>query len=77
MIPPLFTLYGLKWRLEQFSWNIERWRSDVAFWFVKRLPRWVRYYTVVSAAAEATTGQYSDTVVPELTTTELIQRMPR
>ena len=46
-------------------------------WLAQRLPRRLRYWSVIVAGAEATTGQYSDTEVPSLTLMEALMRIER
>lgn len=45
-----------------------------AYWLARRLAARVVYYCGVRIIAHATTGKYSDTVVPELTATECLRR---
>lgn len=42
---------------------------------VKLLPYRVRYWTVIMAAAKATTGPYSHEEAPGVTITKILQRM--
>ena len=42
--------------------------------FVQLLPARLVYWCIVWAAAYATTGKYSDTVLPELTVVDLVKR---
>lgn len=39
-----------------------------------RLPRWLVYWATIRLGAEATTGRYGDTVVPELRFMEALKR---
>ena len=41
------------------------------------LPRRLVYWATIRLAAEATTGQYNDTIVPELTVTEALRLWDR
>jgi len=46
----------------------------VWFWLSGRSPRRLIYFCGIRLAAHATTGHYSDTVVPELTIMEALER---
>lgn len=56
-------------------WALRAKREDMLFWIGRHMPRSVRYYTTVVSCAEATTGQYGDTLVPELTMMEMLKRV--
>jgi len=43
-------------------------------WIAWRLPRWLVKWATVRLCGHATTGRYSSTVVPELTTMEALRR---
>lgn len=43
-------------------------------WIAWHLPRHVVYFCLIRGWAHATTGQYSDTVVPEIAMDEVIRR---
>ena len=45
--------------------------------FVNKLPRRLVYWCAVRVAVEATTGQYSNQIVPELTAMDALQRFDR
>ncbi len=55
-------------------WWKSDWRNRVASWIAWRLPRRVVGWCAVRVAAHATTGEYSDTIVPDLTALDAIQR---
>lgn len=38
-------------------------------------PKKLRYFITIDAIAKATTGEYSDTVVPDLTAMEVVKRI--
>lgn len=44
------------------------------FWLAWKLPRKLVYFCTVRAVASATTGKWSNQVVPELTAMDAIQR---
>jgi hypothetical protein len=46
-------------------------------WLAQRLPRRLRYWTVIVAGAEATTGEWADTEVPALLLPDLLKRIER
>lgn len=43
-------------------------------WTANKLPRWLAYWAAIRVATHATTGEYSDQVVPELSFTEGLER---
>ena len=49
-------------------------KDRAARWVANHLPARVAYFTAIRVAAYATTGQYSDTVVPSLGALEAIVR---
>ena len=59
--------------------DYEYWREQMALnlwlFFTRCIPAKARYWIVVNASVEATTGAYSSTVVPELTMMEMINRI--
>lgn len=63
----------------QYLWTDRRYlllRRREAFvrWVVWRLPRTVVMWCYIRVGAHATTGQYGDTVVPELGMMDALQR---
>ena len=44
------------------------------YWFVRLLPKKLLYFCFMKVMAHATTGEYGDTVVPELTGMDAIKR---
>lgn len=50
-------------------------REAILFWLAQHMPRSLRYYATIMAAAEATSGKWSNTVVPELTVTDMLRRI--
>ena len=59
------------------DFNYWREKKALSLWlaFTKCIPAKARYWIVVEASVRATTGKFSDTVVPELTMMEMIQRI--
>ena len=49
-------------------------RTKVALWFVGLLPHWVVYWCGIKLASHATTGEYSDQIVPELGMMDALRR---
>jgi hypothetical protein len=44
-------------------------------WTARLVPRSLRYWVVIQSISEATTGPYSNTVVPELTAMDMLKRI--
>ena len=44
-------------------------------WLTRCLPHRLRYWCVIDAGGYATTGQYSKTLVPEVTFMEVLKRI--
>lgn len=53
---------------------IERLIEKFTQWLAWRLPRRLVYWCAIRVMANATTGQYADTIVPELTAVESLRR---
>ena len=49
-------------------------KVNLYFWFVHRLPAKIRYFCFMDVMAHSTTGKYGNTIVPELSGMEAIQR---
>lgn len=49
-------------------------RERFLFWIAWRLPKSIVYLCGIRLWAHATTGQYGNTVVPEITASEVMQR---
>jgi hypothetical protein len=47
----------------------------LALWLARRVPRWLCYWITLDAIAKATSGRYSDTVVPDLRAMEVLKRI--
>ncbi|WP_068059197.1 hypothetical protein [Nocardia xishanensis] len=58
------------------SWRY-RTVSDTCQWVAHRLPARLRYFAAIDVGAYATTGQYDDTLVNELTLMEAVDRFAR
>ena len=52
---------------------MEKLLQTIAYWTPKKL----RYFIVIDAWAKTTTGKYSDTVVNELTVSDMVERLEK
>jgi len=46
-------------------------------WLGRKMPRKLRYWATIQSCVEATTEQYSDTIVTELTVDKLLARIQK
>lgn len=53
-----------------------KWRDSLIRKIVWRLPKRLVMWSYIRVAAYATTGEYSDTVVPELSMMDALKRWP-
>ena len=51
--------------------------DDFWLWLARKLPRRLRYWAVIVAGAEATTGKWGDTEAPALLLPDLLKRIDR
>ncbi len=51
-------------------------RDNFCLWFVKKLPKRIRYWVYISILADATTREYSGTIVTDITAMEVLDRIP-
>lgn len=69
----------MKKRLWWLWWDVRYWAKRRAeallMWTANRMPRKLRYWTTVMSCAEATTGRYSNTVVTDLSITDMLKRI--
>lgn len=65
------------WYRWVFKYEVHRKQERLLLWFVSRLPREVVYRACIRVGADATTGAYSNQIVPELTFFEAIERWPK
>lgn len=49
-------------------------KQKIMMWVVDRLPKVIVYLCFIKVVALATTGKYSNTVVPEITAMEALKR---
>ncbi len=49
-------------------------KEKLQLWFAWRMPRWLVYYCSIRLMSSATTGKYSNTIVPELTAMDALDR---
>ena len=55
-------------------YNYSKLSEKVAMWLVWQLPRRLVYWCAIRLVAHATTGDYSNTVVPDLSAMDAIRR---
>ena len=49
-------------------------KEKIILWFIWKLPKCVIYWASIRLIAHATTGQHSNTIVPELSAMDALQR---
>lgn len=49
-------------------------KEKIVTWIAWHLPKSIVYWSTIRAGVYATTGEYSDTIVPEISYTEVLQR---
>lgn len=49
-------------------------KEKMILWFIWKLPRFVIYWASIRLISNATTGQYGNTIVPELSAMDALQR---
>ena len=57
-----------------WKYEIRRITGKMLLWFVWRLPKRVVYWCGIRMCAHATTGEYSNTVVPDLSMMDMVER---
>lgn len=62
------------WRLRMWR---EHWGVKTGVWLGYRMPMWLKYWCANDLVAKATTGEYGDTIVPELTAMDMLKRTGR
>lgn len=63
--------YKYRWyRYQMYKW----WHDILPSWVANKLPKKVAYWAAIRVGAHATTGKYSDTLVPDLTFMDTLQR---
>lgn len=58
-------------------WRLQKLPDDVCLWIGRRLPRRLAYWVLIDQCARATTGEYSNTIVPEVTAMTVVDRVSR
>jgi hypothetical protein len=61
-------------RVEAKYWYVERPAHKLMLWFVWKLPRKLVMWCYIRVGAHATTGKFGDTLVPEITMMDALQR---
>lgn len=56
-------------------WNVSQAKERVLLWLARKMPRSLRYWATIVAGAEATTGKYGNTIVPELKFVDVLKRI--
>jgi hypothetical protein len=72
---PWRTKLSVKWNWLWY-YNVTHRREKLFGWFVSRLPRELVYRAAFRVGADATTGAYSNQIVPELTFMDAMERWP-
>lgn len=49
-------------------------KENIQMWFAWHLPKWLVKWAAIRLMAHATTGQYSSTIVPNLTAIDALKR---
>lgn len=63
--------YKLRWwRYRVYKW----WHDQLPGWIANKLPRKVAYWATIRVGANATTGKYSNQVLPELLFMDALKR---
>lgn len=62
------------WKVKAFKY---RTITNFTQWLAHKLPARLRYFAAIDVVAYATTGQHSNTVVPDLTAMEAIKRFEK
>lgn len=50
-------------------------RDKFMLWLARRIPRSIRYWCVIVAGAEASSGKYSDQIVPDMLYMDVLKRI--
>ena len=58
----------------ELKYQIHKRYERALLWFVWRLPRTIVKWSYIRVAANATTGRYENTIVPELSMMDALQR---
>lgn len=61
--------------LFNLRYEARKWRDKIMIKIVWALPRRLVYWCAIRVMATATTGEYSSTIVPELTGMEALKRV--
>lgn len=57
-----------------FKYEARKMKDKLQMWVAWKLPKWLVYQASIRLVANATAGQYSQTVVPELTAMDALKR---
>jgi hypothetical protein len=64
----------MKTSLIEIKYEIHKRAEKLMRWFVWKLPRKLVMWCYIRVAAHATTGKFGNTIVPEITMMEALQR---
>lgn len=64
--------YWTRW--VHLKYEIGRKAHRVFLWFIWRLPKSIAYWSAIRVGAHATTGEYGNTIVPELAYMDALKR---
>lgn len=59
---------------EWIYWNVRRPLQMVPYKVAKMMPKWLVYHCALRLIAHATTGQYGNQIVPELSAMDALKR---
>jgi hypothetical protein len=59
----------------RLRWKIAAMKEQALLFAARRIPRRLRYWATIVSIAEATTGEYSGTIVPDLSAMEMLKRI--
>lgn len=55
-------------------WHVKRRARNVPYFVARCMPRWLVYHCAIRLIAEATTGRYAATIVPDLSAMDALDR---
>ena len=56
-------------------WRAAQAKERILLWLARKMPRSLRYWATVVSGAEATTGEYANTIVPDLKFKDVLKRI--
>lgn len=77
----MFSTTTLSNHIDGLALGFRAWRyrakTDIYQWIAHRLPARLRYFAAIDVGAYASTGRYGNTIVPDLTVMDAIDRFAR